>query len=148
MRRRVVLQAAIFVASLHTIPAAAGPPVVVPTTIDDFGSITVPVRFGDRSMVAVIDTGSRLCSIPMTEAAILLAEGLATLGPEAHSTLADGRHADMRTIYVQHVRLGPVTVDHVLTAVAPDGSTALIGENWLFAFPRFAFERGQLQLTR
>lgn len=148
MRRRIVLQAAIFAASLHTIPAAAGPPVVVPTTLDEFGSVTAPALFGEQLLTAVIDTGSAICSIPLTQAAILLAEGRATRGPNMQSTLADGRHTDMRTIYVQHVRLGSVTVDHVLTAVAPDGSVALIGENWLFAFPRFAFERGQLQLTR
>ena len=157
--RRAALQAAIFAVGLHTIPTAAAPPstpstpITVETTLDALGSIDTVARFGSQYLIAVVDTGSRISAIPLTQAAALLAEHGATMGPEMQSTLANGTTAKMRTIYIAHVTLGspsgpPVTVDNVLAAVVPDGATALIGENFLFAFSRFAFERGQLELTR
>lgn len=130
---KLVLQAALAAASLHTISAAAQTPSQLETLVEFGLARTGPARGSVLTEHMQIDTGASLVVLCEEDAANLVAWGLARgTGQSMNYKLADGSHGVSPIIIVGTMTLpGGVTLRNVPTAVAGHDTEGLIGLSFL-----------------
>lgn len=113
---------------------------------DPTGHFSVIAVIGGRSVEALVDTGAT--SVVLTfEAAQRLGLGLLPRDFDTPVRTANGI-AEMASVYLREVRIGPIRVAGVQALVAPEGllEQSLLGMNFISRLERFEMRGRQLVL--
>ena len=114
---------------------------------DPTGHFSVIAIIGGRSIEALIDTGAT--SVVLTfEAATRLGLGLMPSDFDTVVRTANGT-AEMASVYLDEVRIGPIRLPAVQALVAPQGllEQSLLGMNFISRLRRFDMRGRQLVLS-